>query len=317
MKLRQELFFSYPSITYVSRTWLPTVLVVTVKYNYDVLRAAHNKIRRKIITKNKMKRRRKRSSRKEKLQLDPLLPAPPIDTSTFPSSRWSYDDTSRVLLGVFNNNHHLDREDLIFLLKMMERDDITVVTEGFARLNTSLWTLATLSHMVGDSVCHQFRVFRRVMKVGSNEKCCYESFEELGECCDMFMKDYFRYIQLRRDQLKCIANRILLANQKNATLCTKDETIYRNKNDELFTYKSYKNDQTYTLNCIDTILYLIDYDLGKFLPMYYEDFMSNYAVPQILPGSPFCLMHEVSFLKTFSAAALPNYHRTSQKQINL
>ena len=240
------------------------------------------------------------SRKKRKVQLDPLLPAPPIHTSTFPSSRWSYNETSRVLLGVFNDKHHLDREDLIFLLKMMERDDITVVTEGFAPLDTSMWTLATLSHMVGDNVCHQFRVFRRrLVEVGTSEKSCYESFEELGECRGMFMKDYFRYIQLRKDQLNCIANRKLLAYQSNATgsLCPKDEAMYRNKDDEVFTYANYKDGKTHTLNCIDMILYLIDYDFGKFLPMHYEDFMSNYAVPQVLPGSQFCLMHEVSFMK--------------------
>lgn len=73
--------------------------------------------------------------------------------------------------------------------------------------------------------------------------------------------------------------------------------MYRNKDDEVFTYTNYKNGKTRTLNCIDMILYLIDYDFGKFLPMHYEDFMSNYAVPQVLPGSQFCLMHEVSFMK--------------------
>jgi hypothetical protein len=249
-------------------------------------------------------------------ELSPIAPPPPICTSSFPSDKWSFDEQSRVLLMKCKSN--LEATDLIFLLQMMERDDITVVTEGFSLgLNPDLWRLSIFEGIVGNEVCHQFRVFtRNVLTLGgvnNTEQSYYEYFEEQGHCCSMSMQDYVRYIRQRNDQLKSIKRKTLLASHPTTvTLSPTEEAKYRNDTGECFAYISYNNCDSpkgtpQTFNCIDTVLYLIDYDLGKFLPVHHDDFMKFFIAPQLLPGSQFCLMHEVSLLSLSYFTLLCSY----------
>ena len=98
--------------------------------------------------------------------LPPLPPAPPIPK--LPETgycKWSWDEKSRVLLGNFvrkNGDVDVIEEDEKFLLSMMERDDVTVISEGIARsLNPYLWNLEHLASAVGDEYYHKFRRFDR------------------------------------------------------------------------------------------------------------------------------------------------------------
>jgi hypothetical protein len=171
-------------------------------------------------------------------------------------------------------------------------------------LNPDLWRLSIFEGMVGNEVCHQFRVFtRNVLMLGdvnSTQQSYYEYFEEQGHSCSMSMQDYFRYIRQRNDQLKAIKRKALMASHPTTvTLSPTEEAKFRNDTEECFKYISYSycdspKGSTQTFNCIDTVLYLIDYDLGKLLPVVHDDLMKNFIAPQLLPGSPFCLMHEVS-----------------------
>ena len=232
---------------------------------------------------------------------EPLPKAPPINTSKFPS-RWTFNEVSRVVFGDFTDHPHelLEPKDCLFFMQMMERDDVTVVTQGFSsRLDSHLWSLDTFENIVGNDVCHQFRVFERrlVLQAGNY----YESFEERGRCCSMVMKDYFRYIRQRNEQSKNIAQRIFMHSvleKSKETLSPSEEAQYRNATDELFSYTAFNNGETHTMNCIDNVLYLIDYDLAKLLPLLNEDFKQNFLAPQLLPASQFCLMHEVSLFVT-------------------
>jgi hypothetical protein len=239
----------------------------------------------------------------KKHEKEPLSPIPPVDVSTFPKNqRWSYDETTRVVHGDFTNTNTLDREDELFLLQMMERDDITVITDGFAKhLDPTLWTFQFIQDLVGEDVCHQFRVFQRRLLSPSDEKMggkapnekpkLYESFEEKGESCSLRMKDYIRYIHQRVEQLHCIERR---RNEMGiSTLYFEEESQYRNSEKEVFAYEL---DDQAELNCIDTVLYLIDYDIGKLLPPLYQNFMKNFLAPNLLPGGKYCWMHEVSKL---------------------
>jgi hypothetical protein len=185
---------------------------------------------------------------------------------------------------------------------MLERDDITVITDGFAkRLDPALWNFQFIRDLVGEDVCHQFRVFQRRLLSPSDKKMggkapnekqqLYESFEEEGISCRLRMKDYVRYIHQRVEQLHCIERR---RNEMGiSTLNFEEESQYRNYEEELF---SYGLDGKAELNCIDTVLYLIDYDIGKLLPPLYQDFMKNFLAPNFLPGGKYCWMHEVSKL---------------------
>ena len=108
--------------------------------------------------------------------LQPLPPAPPIpnlpDTG---KCRWSFNEDLRVLLADFIQDDgmvQLIYEDEEFLLKMMERDDISVVSNGLATgLNPELWTLKYIADTVGDEYYHKFRAFKmEVVKTETPEE---------------------------------------------------------------------------------------------------------------------------------------------------
>jgi hypothetical protein len=242
--------------------------------------------------------------KREEQQLEPLPPAPPVDVSAFPkSNRWSYDETTRVVHGDFTNSNTLDRDDEVFLLQMMERNDITVITDGFAgQLDPSLWTFPFIQDLVGEDVCHQFRIFQRRLlspshapmgdKAPNEKQQLYESFAEEGLSCSLRMKDYIRYLQQREQQMHEIEKR---RNEMGiSALRLEEEYQYRHSEKELFTYE--QGGEHRELNCIDTVLYLIDYDIGKLLPPLYKNFVNNFLASNLLPGGKYCWMHEVSKL---------------------
>ena len=72
----------------------------------------------------------------------PLTKLPPTDqVQTPPSTKycsWTFDSQSRILLASFQKLEGkvtVTNEDEAFLLKMMERDDITVISENLGRYN--------------------------------------------------------------------------------------------------------------------------------------------------------------------------------------
>lgn len=53
------------------------------------------------------------------------------------------------------------REDEMFLLEVMERDDITVVSQGLADgIDLSLWTPQFITNCIGSSYHHKICVFK-------------------------------------------------------------------------------------------------------------------------------------------------------------
>lgn len=96
------------------------------------------------------------------------LPPPPEPPEDFPNTkycRWSYDSDTRVLLADFrpiekDGELVITLEDEEFLLKMYERDDITVVSDGlFSGLDPDKWTLDYIRRVAGDQYYHRFRRF--------------------------------------------------------------------------------------------------------------------------------------------------------------
>ena len=48
------------------------------------------------------------------------------------------------------------------------------------------------------------------------------------------------------------------------------------------------------VDVLDTVLYLIDFDLMKLLPSLYDDMRGAFLLPGILPGGGHCMMNQVS-----------------------
>ena len=99
---------------------------------------------------------------------NPLPEAIPLRVPEFPNTghcHWSYDPECRVLLANFKvgeNTPQLNMEDERFLLCMMERTDVAVVSEGLCKgLDPSIWGLSFMEERAGDKVFFNFRTFEQ------------------------------------------------------------------------------------------------------------------------------------------------------------
>jgi len=182
-------------------------------------------------------------------ELEPMAPPPAVPD--FPRTGccdWSFDAISRVLLADFrrptrktNCPIKVCREDEEFLLGMMERDDLSVVSEGLAdRLNPVIWDLNYISGCVGDEYYHKIRRFQRKvvpksdviieaqehpaevseratetnqvsMETNDNdskdEVKCYVVHQEMDVNLSVKVSDYIRYLDRRRKALATISHR--------------------------------------------------------------------------------------------------------------
>jgi hypothetical protein len=153
---------------------------------------------------------------------------------------WSYDERTRVLLADFrrassrlrrcqrsntsdapnddgeggakqeeeedddDDGVRLTREDEVFLLEMMERDDVTVVSEGLAdAVNDTLWTPDYIEGCIGSEYHHKFRSFVKVPPHpgGGGGGGGQQQPRENDGWYSMKFSDYFRYLQHRRECL--------------------------------------------------------------------------------------------------------------------
>ena len=87
----------------------------------------------------------------------PSDPQLPDDTS---HTTWSFDTTSRVLLAKFKGDIKAHEEEI--LLKMMERDDITVVSEGLIDgIDNNLFTFKAIDNEAGPISHNRFHLFEK------------------------------------------------------------------------------------------------------------------------------------------------------------
>ena len=139
--------------------------------------------------------------------LQPLPRAPPLPK--LPETgfcTWSFDEKSRVLLANFqtssaseNKEVKVTREDEDFLFRMMERDDITVVSEGLAdSINSSLWTREYIEGCIGSDYHHKFRGFETILQDNGPGKQPTELPKEKAGWYSMKVSDYFQYLEQRQ-----------------------------------------------------------------------------------------------------------------------
>ncbi len=143
-------------------------------------------------------------------ELQPLPSPPPLPD--FPDTgfcQWSFDEPSRVLLAKFLpfkgeklfGKIMVNPEDERFLLRMMERDDITVISEGLAdEINASLWTKEYITGCIGSEYHHKFRAFQKKSRAVTNDDSAtmIEYHEEQSGWYSMKVASYFEYLEKRR-----------------------------------------------------------------------------------------------------------------------
>ena len=294
------------------------------------------------------------------IALDPLKLADAVDVPrSTESCDWSFDENSRVLLAKFNlgSSSSIDPVHKETLLKMIERDDITVVSEGLVGdLNRTLWDMHYVSNLVGDKPYHKVRRFERELVELSSDKpesekdqaeekiaggdstdsaaaaatpaesvqvedaaksrgasasAAEESssvdprqqfhvrHKEVDKNLSMKISDYCKYLDKRSTALQSIAEK---RSKKGVDLVNpasrEDDLIGRptdveGQNSESFTFLTHDGKEE-TINVVDEVLYLIDYDMVKLLPPLYEDFVNKFKLPDCLPGGQHCMMNAVN-----------------------
>ena len=146
--------------------------------------------------------------------LPPLPPAAPMPT--LPNTGfcdWSFDEKSRVLFADFRvpscrtaeeeggggggrRGIKIVREDESFLFTMMERDDITVISQGLAdEINSSLWSREYIEGIIGSVYHHKFRGFETMLR---EDGTISEQTREKEGWYSMKFADYFQYLERRR-----------------------------------------------------------------------------------------------------------------------
>ena len=208
----------------------------------------------------------------------PLLPPAPL--SKFPQTghcTWTFDEHSRVVLGSFQNEGEtviVDDEDREFLFDMMERNDITVITEGHANgLNHDVWSLAFIKARVGTDYHHKFRRFIR--RLPSTETPCQSPlYEEVDGYLTMKVADYIEYLLRRSAAMLKSTSGVFIDNALD------------------FVYTDADGEEM-KLHLLNDVVYMIDYDIIRMLPELYEDLVSNLKIPECLPGGQKCMMNAV------------------------
>jgi hypothetical protein len=157
-----------------------------------------------------------------------------------------------------------------------------VVSEGLVSgLDKDKWTLGYINRVAGDEYYHKFRRFDKekqdtdeiTSSRKSGEKPAADDYTqvrhiELDRCLSMKVSDYIAYLR-----------------QRGAALEDEDASD--------FTFRDHLGTD-HTIDVIDSVLYMIDYDMVKYLPALYADFVAGFKLPGTLPGGSHCMMNSVS-----------------------
>ena len=129
-------------------------------------------------------------------ELLPLPDTPPLpNLSQSSSCEFSFDDSTRVLLAKFKpcpntGKVTINQSDKTSLLQMMERDDVTVISEGL--IDDVDWgALEDLEFLQDLLYSHHICTFSRVETEGAESSIKYV---ESGEPQSMKVEDYFAYL---------------------------------------------------------------------------------------------------------------------------
>lgn len=248
-------------------------------------------------------------------QTRPLLPAPPVPP--FPQKTghcdYSFDEQSRVLLAKFkvnekNRRTFLHEVDEKFIFEVMERDDITLVTENATYgLDASRWnnfSNSLSSHFASPLWSEPHYKVRQFRCIKKRDELIPTSFKEMDGNIGLSLSEYVRYLRQRKIQLERIRREQKRDSKAEKFYFSDAYFKYSQDNCRMVNYgkpfeylaiSSRKDKSVDGLNCIDNVLYFIDYDIVSHAPGLYENFSECFTIPGILPGGKNCLMYDLPF----------------------
>lgn len=200
---------------------------------------------------------------------DPVMFDFDLDDSDFKSTvkfKWNFDEENRVLLIDFKGLEYsqLTGTDLAFFASMLERDDITVISDGLLdieALDWDLWDLRMIQRQVGDRVHHKFK---RFVQDGESPAI----FSEVG--------------QLLEGQIKTFVDYVLLHDSKEHL-----------DNPDVLLNGTGEGNEAVAIDVVKDTVYMIDFDLPRILPRNYDDFLENFKIHEMLPGGKWCMMNSL------------------------
>jgi hypothetical protein len=207
------------------------------------------------------------------------IPPPPSPFTELPNTGkcdWTFDEKQRLLLADFSassngNNFRMHPTDESFFLEMMERNDITVISEGLvstSSLDPEYWKLEYLARVLKQEYYHKFRRFDTIKDDDGFEKCI-----EVDGLHSMKVGDYIQY---------------LIERQK----------VFDGKetNEVSFSFVDHEGRKESIPDIGVSAIYMIDLDINKLLPNLYDNFMDSFRYPGVLPGGYHCMMNSVCIL---------------------
>ena len=189
---------------------------------------------------------------------DFVLRAPKLNDGV----EWSYDPEQRIVMVDFSKVTVINEKHKLYLREVMERDDITVISEGFVRpVDDLLHVLDCFERENKDTPFGYIRQFNRIV-TGEDE-----TYEEVSDGhLTMAVSDYVEYI------------RILTGDHP----------------DQSFSYKDQDGRSITVEKTSDVVFYMLDIFMPRLFTTFNNEFEQNFKMKELLPGGEWCMLNPVS-----------------------
>jgi len=233
---------------------------------------------------------------------------------------WSYDNESRVLHANFRKRARtatslsqlpvITEEDENFLMLMMEKSDITVISEGLAdEISAKLWTREYIVGCIGSEYHHEIRSFQ-FQKTNTENKSQTQYHEERN-WYSMTFSSYFDYLDKRRSSQEIpeeggigvggnserdTSFHFVDSHGKKQNINAQEEALVSaiiNLMNPCLLYLYVNKNLVCIVLSIQYFQYMVDVDIPKLLPQCFEDLQKQFKLPKCLPGGAHCMMNAV------------------------
>lgn len=199
-----------------------------------------------------------------------LLPPELLEFPSTGKCTWSFDEEQQVLRANFIEVTPTDEQ---FYLRMIERDDLTVISSGLASgLLPELYDLEKLVASHGHLFLKKVKLFNK--RKGIDGK--YRYFESEG-VYSMTLKDFSSFVEMKVTLMEREWRR-----ESSSSGCSEATFTFTN-NDGL----------VHRIPVANNVLYVIDADAALYAPNLLKGLKQNFKMPGILPGGEHCLMNAV------------------------
>ena len=189
---------------------------------------------------------------------DFVLRAPKLNDGV----EWRYDEEQRIVTVDFSKVTVINEKHKLYLAEIMERDDITVISDGLVRpVDDLLHVLDCFERENKDTPFGYIRQFNRIV-TGEDE-----TYEEVSDGhLTMAVSDYVEYI------------RILTGDHP----------------DKPFSYKDQDGHIITVEKTSDVVFYMLDIFMPRLFTSFNNEFESNFKMKELLPGGEWCMLNPVS-----------------------